>query len=99
MILPIRVHPIGNWEGGHVTNYQKWLKTKIVALHCSFPNLVELCCVVLPLGRYEVKDFEKHHIFFGVFIFIFCIFLHENNTKYDDFTTFRKLREGATTMV
>ena len=78
MILPVRVHPLGHWEGGHMTNYQKWLKkTKIVALHCSFPNLFELCSEVLPLWRYEVKDFEKHRVFF----FVFCIFLHENNTK------------------
>ena len=40
-------------------------KTKIVALHCSFPNLVELCSEVLPLWRYEVKDFEKRHVVFG----------------------------------
>ena len=25
----------------------------------------------------------------------FCVFLHENNTKHDDFNTFRNLREGA----
>ena len=39
-------------------------KTKIVALHCSFLNLVELCSEVLPLWRYDVEEFEKHCIFF-----------------------------------
>src|SRR5580693_4420761 len=46
-------------EGGHMMNYQKWSKMKVVALHCSFPNLFELCFEVLPLWRYEVKEFQK----------------------------------------
>ena len=29
----------------------------------------------------------------------FCVFLHENETKQHDFTTFRKLKERATIMV
>jgi hypothetical protein len=33
------------------------------------------------------------------FFFVFCVFLHENNTKQHDFNTFRKLREEATTIV
>ena len=33
------------------------------------------------------------------FFFVFCIFLHEKDTKQYDFTTFRKLREGAITIV
>ena len=69
MTLPIRAHPIGHWEVGHMTNYQKWSKTKVIALHCSFLNLVELCSEVLLLWRYEEKDFEKHHIFFFFFAF------------------------------
>ena len=28
MILPVRVHPIGHWEGGHMTNYQKMVKKR-----------------------------------------------------------------------
>ena len=66
-----------------MTNYQNDQKTNIVALHCSFLNLVELCSEVLPLWRYEVKDFEKRRVFFCFFFFFFffCIFLHENNTK------------------
>ena len=86
--------PMGCWDG-HMTNYQKWSKTKVVALHCSFLNLVELCSKVLPLWRYDVKDFEKRRVFF----FVFCIFLHENKTKQDNFTTFRKLKERATIIV
>jgi len=34
-----------------------------------------------------------------VFFFVFCIFLHENNTKQNDFNSFRKLKEGATIIV
>jgi len=34
-----------------------------------------------------------------VFFFVFCIFLDENNTKSQDFTTFAKLKEGATIVV
>ena len=70
---------------------------KVVALYCSFPNLVELYSKVLLLLRYDVKDFEKHRIFF--FCFFFCIFLHENKTKQHSFTTFRKLKERATIIV
>jgi len=33
------------------------------------------------------------------FFFVFCVFLHENTTKQYDFNTFRKLGEGATTIV
>ena len=33
------------------------------------------------------------------FFFVFCIFLHEKNTKQHDFNIFRKLRKGATTIV
>ena len=71
MILPVRVHLMGSLDGGHMTNYQKWSKTKVVALHCSFPNLDELCSEVLPLWRYDVKDFEKHNVFFLLCAFFF----------------------------
>ena len=33
------------------------------------------------------------------FLFVFYVFINENNTKQHDFNTFRKLREGATTIV
>ena len=69
---------MGQQEGGHMTNCQKWYKTKVVALHCNFQNLFKLCSKVLLLWRYEVKDFEKHRFFF--FFFFFCIFLNEQNT-------------------
>ena len=39
-------------------------KTKVVALHCSFQNQLELCSKVLPLWRYNIKDFQKHLVFF-----------------------------------
>ena len=68
---------------------------KVVALHSSFQNQLEFCSKVLPLLRYEVKDFQKCCVVF----FIFCVFLKENNTKQHDFNIFRKLREGATTIV
>ena len=29
----------------------------------------------------------------------FCVFLHENSTKHDDFNTFENLREGATIII
>ena len=64
MFLPIRVHVMGCWDDGHMTNYQKWSKTKVVALDCSFLNQLELCSKVLPLRRYEVKDFQKRRVFF-----------------------------------
>ena len=35
----------------------------------------------------------------AAFFFVFCIFLHEKNTKQHDFNIFRKLRTGATTIV
>ena len=63
MILPIRVHLMGFRDDGHMTNYQKWSKTKVVALHCSFLNLFQLCSEVLLLWRYEVKDFFHHQLF------------------------------------
>jgi len=65
---------------------------KVVALHSSFQNQFELCPKVLPLWRYEIKDFQKRCVFF----FFFFIFINENNTKSHDFNTFRKLKEGAT---
>ena len=81
--------PCNCWSGGHMTNCQKWSKMKVVALYCSFLNLVELYSEVLLMLIYHVKDFEKHHVFF------FCIFLHETQNKQHDFT-FRKLKERAT---
>jgi len=42
---------------------------KVVALHCSFQNQLELCSEVLLLWRYEVKDFQKCHIFILFFAF------------------------------
>ena len=39
---------------------------KVVALHCSFLNLFELCSKVLPLWRYEVKDFFNLFGFFSI---------------------------------
>ena len=57
-----------------MTNYKKnGQKSKIVALHYSFPNLVKLCSKVLPLWRYEVKDFEKRRIFFCFFFAFFSM--------------------------
>jgi hypothetical protein len=48
---------------GHMTNYQKWSKLKVVALSCSFLDLFELCSEVLLLWRYEVKHFPHHRLF------------------------------------
>ena len=28
MILPVRVHVMGCWDGGHMTNCQKWSKNE-----------------------------------------------------------------------
>jgi hypothetical protein len=64
MIIPVRVCCMGYLDDGHMTNYQKWTKTKIVALNCSFQNQLEFCCKVLLLWRYEVKDFQKWPVFF-----------------------------------
>ena len=49
----------------------KMVKMKVVAIHCSFLNLVELCSEMLPLWRFES----------AVCCFFFGIFLHENNTS------------------
>jgi len=84
---------LGGWSHDQ---FPKMVKMKVVALHCSFQNQLELCSKVLLLLRYEVKDFQKHHVFF---FFFFCIFLNENNTKSHNFTTFWKLKEGATIVV
>ena len=86
MILPSGVHLMGLEDDGQ--------KTKVVALHCSFLNLFELCSEVLLFWRYEVKDF-----FTTGFFRPFCVFLHENETKQHGFTTFRKLKERATIIV
>jgi hypothetical protein len=51
MVIPVRVHSMGYWDNGHITNYQKWSKTKIVALNCGFQNQLESCSKVLPLLR------------------------------------------------
>ena len=84
------------WDDGHMTTTKIAQKIKVVALCCTFQNLFELCFEVLPWWRYDVKDFEKHCVFFFLF---FCIFFHENQTKQHDFTTFRKLEERATIIV
>ena len=63
MILLVRVHTMGCWDDGHMTNYQKWPKTKVVGLHYNFLNMFELCSKVLQLWRYEVKDFSHHQLF------------------------------------
>ena len=44
MMIHVRVHVMGCWEGGHMTNFLKWSETKVVALHCSFQNQLELNC-------------------------------------------------------
>jgi hypothetical protein len=78
-----------------MTNCLKWKKkTKIITLDCSFQDQLKLCFKVLLLWRYEVKDFQKCPVFY-----LFCVVVHENNTKYHDFNTFRKLREGATIII
>jgi hypothetical protein len=76
MIIPVRVHPMKNWDNGHMTNYQKWTKMKVVALNYSFQNQLEFCSKVLLLWRYQRKDFQKCPV-----LYIFCIFLNENNSK------------------
>ena len=81
---------MGCWEVGHITKYQKWAKMKVVALYCSFLDLVKLCSEVLLLWRYDVKDFSECHVFFFVFLFFFGIFPYEHKTKEHDLTTFRK---------
>jgi hypothetical protein len=52
----------GGWS--HDQFPKKVVKTKVIALHCSFQNQLELCCKVLLLWRYEVKDLQKHRVFF-----------------------------------
>ena len=64
MMIYVRVHALGCWGDGHMTNCLNWSKTKVVAPHRSFQNLFESCSKVLPLWRYKAKDFEKRHIFF-----------------------------------
>jgi hypothetical protein len=52
-----------------MTNFLKWGKTKVVALKYTFQNQLEFCSEVLPLWRYEVKDFQKRCVFFLFFAF------------------------------
>jgi hypothetical protein len=63
MIIPVRVHPMEYWDNGHMTNYQKWTKMKVVALNYSFQNQLEFSSKVLLLWRYERKDFQKRPVF------------------------------------
>ena len=58
---------LGGWSHDQLPKMVK--KTKVVALHCSFLDLVALCSEVLLLWKYEVKDCEKHCIFFLFFAF------------------------------
>jgi len=83
-MIHVRVHVMGCWEGGHMTNFLKWSKVTFVALHCSFQDQFELCSKVLLLWRYEVKDFQKHHIFF-------CFFLHFSQWKQHQITWFHHI--------
>ena len=82
-MIHVRVHVMGCWEGGHMTNFLKWSKTKFVALHCSFQDQLELCSKLLPLWRYKVKDFQKCCIFF-------C-FLHFSQWKQHQITWFHHI--------
>ena len=68
-------------------------KTKVVALHCSFLNQFELCSKVLRLWRYDISDFPQCSLF------VFCIFLNENNIKWHNINTVRKLRDRATIII
>ena len=58
---------MGGWSHDQFPKIVK--KMNLVVLHCSFWNQFELCSKVLPLWRYEVKDFQKHCIFFGILYF------------------------------
>ena len=58
---------MGCWKGDHVTDFLKWSKMKVVALHCSFQNLLQLCSEVLLLWRYDLKDFFSPLAFFDLF--------------------------------
>ena len=62
---------LGGWSHDQLPKMVR--KTNIVALHCSFLNLVKLCSEVL-LWRYEVKEFEKCCDFFFVFFLFFFFF-------------------------
>ena len=60
---------IGSWGGWSHDQLLKIKKNEVVALHCSFLDLFELCSKVLPLWRYDVKDFSHHfsHPFLGTY--------------------------------
>jgi hypothetical protein len=59
----------GILDNGHMTNYQKWTKMKVVALNYSFQNQLEFCSKVLLLWRYERKDFQKRPVFYFILHF------------------------------
>ena len=86
-LTSVRVHSIGHQEVVTWPVAQNGKKPKNVVLPCSFWNLFESYYKVLPLWRYV-----SHHRLFV----LFCVFLHENNTKQHDFNTFRILIERAT---
>jgi hypothetical protein len=67
MIIPVNVHPMQHQNNGHMANYQKWSKMKVVSLHCNFQNQLEVCSKVLLLLRYEVINLSVHHFFFSCF--------------------------------
>jgi len=63
---------------------------KVVALHCSFQNQLELCSKVLPSWRYKVKDFQKCCNFFG--------FLHFSQWKQHQITSFHHIWKANTAL-
>ena len=56
----------GQWSHDQLPKMVK--KTKVVALLCTFQNLLELCPIVLLLWRYELKDSSHCQLFFFHFL-------------------------------
>ena len=57
----------GQWSHDQLPKMVK--KTKVVALLCTFQNLLELCPIVLLLWRYELKDSSHCQLVFSFFAF------------------------------
>ena len=56
-------------------------------------NVLELCAEVHFSWRYKLNKSHNRQVFF-----LFCVFLHNKDTRSHDFNRFVKLREGSTTL-
>ena len=69
MILPVRVHLMGCWDGGHMTNSQKWSKNISCSPLLWLPESVWIMFWSAPVVEIWCKWFWKAPRFFLFFVF------------------------------